>query len=394
MGAPNNCIVCGGDNNCTFFRIDDQPVLIGVLWPEPGSARACDRGDIELSFCRSCGFVWNSRFDPSKLAYDQQYDNSLHFSGTFQRYTEGVVKRLVHEHDLNGKVVVDIGCGKGDFLRMLCAAGGNTGYGFDPSYEGDRATGAADERIVFHSEFFSIEHAQIPAQLIVSRFVLEHIPDPRAFLGMLRQALAKRPETVLYFEVPNVELIVRQGSVWDVIYEHCSYFGPESLARIFVECGFEVLRVDAGYAGQFVSIEARVGSACATLAVSPFISGGSRLVDDIKAFSSQQLEKRGVWEDRLSLWHRDGISVAAWGAGAKAVGFFNMLSGSETVDRIVDINPFKQGKFLAGTGQEIVAPEELVQSPPDKIILMNHVYRDEIAITLAGLGLRSELVDA
>ena len=59
----------------------------------------------------------------------------------------------------------------------------------------------------------------------------------------------------------------------------------------------------------------------------------------------------------------------------------------------VDINPYKQGKFLAGTGQQVVAPEALVEHRPDVVLLMNPIYHAEIEGTLAGLGISCEVVD-
>jgi SAM-dependent methyltransferase len=387
------CPICCGEGGETFFLLRDQPVLIGALWPDAESARSCRKGDIELAFCPDCGFVWNIVFDPARLDYDQQYDNSLHFSPTFQAYTAELVDRLVRTYDLRGKTVVDIGCGKGDFLIMLCEAGGNAGYGFDPSYDGTRPQSPTAERIVWSTEYFSEAHAHIPADLIASRFVYEHIPEPNAFLRMLRRAIAEPARTVVFFEVPNIDLIVRQGSVWDVIYEHCSYFGPESLARSFAECGFRVIRVDETYGRQFLTIEARAD-------VEPGAAQGrqgrdlSKLRSDIAEFADDQARKREMWAARLGRWRREGRSVAAWGAGAKAVGFLNMMAGEGVVARVVDINPFKHGKHLSGTGQPIVAPEALAAEPPDTIILMNPIYRSEILGKLGSLHLTPELVDA
>ena len=71
-----------------------------------------------------------------------------------------------------------------------------------------------------------------------------------------------------------------------------------------------------------------------------------------------------------------------------------MLGDRDVVTRVVDINPHKQGKHLAGTGQRIVAPAALADDPPDLVVVMNPIYRDEIAADLARQGLTPELVAA
>ena len=74
-------------------------------------------------------------FDPGLMEYTQQYENSLHFSPRFQEYAKKLVEYLVEKYNLRGKSIIDIGCGKGDFLKMIVTEGNNKGFGFDPSYE-------------------------------------------------------------------------------------------------------------------------------------------------------------------------------------------------------------------------------------------------------------------
>ncbi len=384
------CPICGGHHAEKFFSLSAQPVLIGVLWPDADSARSCKKGDIDLAFCPDCGFIWNTAFDPSLIEYDSRYDNSLMFSPTFREYTDALVERLIRSYRLHGAKIVDIGCGKGDFLVALCERGENFGYGFDPSYEEERIETAASERITWSNDLYGAEHADIPADLIVSRFVYEHIPAPRDFLAMIRETTDDAHPPVIFFEVPNVDLIIRQMSVWDVIYEHCSYFSVESLTHAFAVTGFDVLRVEETYNKQFLTIDARAGAG------SPGTDTGNldALRRDVASFRDQQEKKRTEWDERIAGWAKGNARVAAWGAGAKAVGFLNMLHVADAIPRVVDINPHKRGKHLAGTGQRIVAPSDLTEDPPDIVILMNPIYRTEIAGTLADLGLSPELVEA
>ena len=76
------------------------------------------------------------------MEYTQSYENSLHFSPGFQKFAADLADRLITRYNLRGKDVIDIGCGKGDFLKLICARGGNRGVGFDPSYVPDPADSA------------------------------------------------------------------------------------------------------------------------------------------------------------------------------------------------------------------------------------------------------------
>ena len=81
-----------------------------------------------------------------------------------------------------------------------------------------------------------------------------------------------------------------------------------------------------------------------------------------------------------------------WGGGAKAVSFLNLLGGGAPIEHVVDVNPGKQGSFLAGTGQQIVSPELLREVRPDYVVVMNPVYRSEIEESLRELSRGSRTI--
>ncbi len=80
-----------------------------------------------------------------------------------------------------------------------------------------------------------------------------------------------------------------------------------------------------------------------------------------------------------------------WGGGSKGVAFLTTLGDAAGIDVAVDINPHKDGKFLAGTGKQIVAPEYLIEHRPDVIVVMNAIYTAEISARLATMGITAEL---
>ena len=72
--------------------------------------------------------------------------------------------------------------------------------------------------------------------------------------------------------------------------------------------------------------------------------------------------------------------------------FLNLLKTQGSIEYVVDINPRKQGMYVAGTGQEIIPPELLPKHPPDVAIVMNPIYETEIRQVLKDLGLDCEVV--
>ena len=193
----------------------------------------------------------------------------------------------------------------------------------------------------------------------------------------LRDAINDREHTVVYLEVPNALYTVQQDGIWDITYEHCSYYTPTSLTYLLNACGFDILDIREVYDGQFLSVEARL--AADQQAPQPLTGDGlATLSADIAAFGARYRSKVLKWRQKLAHMTEQQQTVIAWGGGSKGVTFLNVLAEAGEVGWMVDINPRKQGKYVAGTGQTIMSPTKLATIQPDEVIVMNAVYVDEI----------------
>jgi SAM-dependent methyltransferase len=326
------------------------------------------------------------------LGYTQSYENSLHFSSRFQEYANGLVEELTERYRLFNKNIIEIGCGKGDFLEMICAYGENHGYGFDKSYLHKERDHDKPSRTRFYDDFYSQMYQDIPADMIICRHVLEHIQKPVGFISDIRKTIVEYKHAILYFEVPNALYTLRDLGIWDLIYEHCSYFTAPSLIRLFKDLQFKIYAVDEKYQGQFLSIEAGLQNNGEGLVRETINLGDLQLM--VNKFSDIFSRKIKEWQEKIDAWHASGKSVVLWGGGSKGVSFLNMLDVKGKIDFVVDINLRKQGKFVAGAGQEIIAPEKLRDDKTDIVIIMNPNYEDEVKRQLSGLRVNSEVVVA
>ncbi len=212
-----------------------------------------------MGFCQSCGFITNVVFDPTLHEYSADYEPTQGYSPTFNAFHQKLATDLIERYDLHGKDIIEIGCGQGEFLALLCELGRNRGVGFDRSYVPEEDSNEIPDQVTFIQDFYSAQYAGYPADLICCRHVLEHIQSPYDFIIDLRRVIEKQTETIVFFEVPNVMFTVEDLGIWDLIYEHCSYFSAGSLGHLFHRCGFEVVNLTEVYEGQFLSIEARAG---------------------------------------------------------------------------------------------------------------------------------------
>ncbi len=381
--SGNACPACGAAASEPFLALPRVPVNPSQRSTTRAQATGVAVGDVLLTFCDRCAMIWNPEFDPAALDYDAEYENSLHFSPVFQGYAEELVERLVERYGIRGKTVVEIGSGKGEFLALVCERGDNRGIGFDPTYNGE-SDAAANGRVRFVPELYG-EQTAVEADLVVFRHVLEHVADPLGFLQDVRRAIGER-EAVVYCEVPAAEYLLWERAVWDVIYPHCSVFAAAALRYLFERAGLRVLDSGFSFGGQYLWVEATPDSEVRAVLPKAEAAALRPLVD---SFSADVQAQRARWTETLTATNGDG--VALWGGGAKGTTFLNLVRGTEHVGAVVDLNPRKQGTFVPGTGHPIVAPEALVGRAPGRVIVMNPVYRDEIATRLAELDLHPEL---
>ncbi|NET37983.1 MAG: methyltransferase domain-containing protein [Cyanothece sp. SIO1E1] len=391
MPSEANCPVCGASHWDIFFEMLEVPIFCNVLWSNQQSARSCARGNIRLAFCANCGFIGNVDFDPARLAYTEVYENSLDFSPHFQNYLKSLVSRLVKDHDLYEKSVIEIGCGKGDFLVSICKLGNNRGVGFDPTYVPLAQHSQLHDQVTFIQDLYSDHYADYQGDFVACRHTLEHIQNPRTLLTTLRQVIGDRLAVDVFFEVPNALDTFHNMTIWDIIYEHCCYFAPVSLAYAFSACGFQVHEVTEEFRGQFLCLEAIPGKVMTDITKQQLDEIG-QLAIDIDAFTSNFQNKIEIWKSKLAQIANQKQRVVVWGAGSKGVSFLNLLKLQDQIEYIVDINPRKQGMYVAGTGQLIVPPKFLQDYQPDVVLVMNSIYKDEIWQSLKNLDLSPELV--
>jgi hypothetical protein len=177
--------------------------------------------------------------------------------------------------------------------------------------------------------------------------------------------MANNYKGYLYVEVPTFDWIVEKRAFWDIFYEHCNYFTEQSLGLMFNNAVTGNL-----FGGQYIYLWADLSKL------------KSSVSSDVRFTRRDSL----IFQDRLKYYQdflkkHDGLAI--WGAGAKGSTFLNLLDkGKNYIKYVVDINPAKQDKYVAGTGHPIFSPAILDSIPVQNILVMNENYLDEIEQTI------------
>lgn len=379
------CPACGGAAVRTFYEVKEVPVTSCLLFDDVSAARSYARGDLQIAACHDCGFITNAAFDPLMTTYDDSYEESQGFSARFRMYAKGLAATWVDRYDLTGGTVIEIGCGKGEFLADLVRAGVGHGIGIDPGTQRSRIAADVRDRTTWVSGLFPDDHPDLDADAVVCRHTLEHIAPVGDWLREVRSALGDRVDTVVLVEVPDTFRILDEGAFWDIYYEHCSYFTAGSLHRLFARAGFEIVNLRRTFDDQYLVVEARPAGGRLHDALGPDDLAATLAAAD--RFTSAQGDLVNQWRARTRA-AAAGRGTVVWGASSKAVAFLAALGpDNRHVHAAVDINPHKHHRFLPGTGHEIVAPKDLLDLDPDLVAVMNPIYLDEIRAELATLGL-------
>ncbi|HEY0715554.1 MAG TPA: class I SAM-dependent methyltransferase, partial [Polyangia bacterium] len=211
------CPVCDHSRTTIAVTRVSLPVMQNVVYPTRAAAMAAPCARFELSVCHQCGFAFNSAFDPSLAVYDESYDNDVP-SEIFRKYYAELCSFVIDQLTLEDGLVIDVGCGKGTFLEVLCKmAPAIRGLGIDPSCQ---EVERANFKLIRST--FAAEHFVAQPRLVLLRHVLEHIPSPMGFLRALREVVPARAR--LFVEVPELSWITSHRAFWDFCYEHCNYF--------------------------------------------------------------------------------------------------------------------------------------------------------------------------
>lgn len=389
--SSRECPSCGGTDLRPLYALDRVPLQSNLLLATRDEALAMPTGDLRLAFCRFCGFITNLAFDPSSQQLSARYEASQGFSGTFNSFARSLGQRWVKRYGLADKTVAEIGCGKGEFLATMCRIGPSRGIGFDPTLDPARLPETDGLQIDWVADYFDARSADRPIDFICCRHTLEHIPDVRSFVSMVRGVIGDREQVRVGFEVPDTLRILHEGAFWDLYYEHCSYFTAQTLRELFERCGFDVLDVTMEFDNQYIVLEAApAGNQSGPPGTA---TGAASIAPAVSTFPEVCKRRIDHWRDVVANAGRQRRRLALWGASSKAVGFLSTLGLShEQVPYVVDINPHKQGTYLPTSGSLIVGPQDLPNQPPDVVILMNPIYRQEITADLRSRGIAADVM--
>lgn len=369
----------------SLYKAINYPILQNRVYSKIEESINTPLVDIDISIDEN-GFICNKLFDNSKMYYDENYDNLVP-SEFHKNYYSKIIKFLDESYlNHSNPVILDIGCGKGNFLMQTIEELDKNvkGIGIDPSYEG--ALMLNEGRLLFIREYFNKEHLNNidNISLIILRHTLEHIENPTSFLKQLFQLFDsnKYKNIPIFIEVPDVDWIFDNKCYWDFFYEHVNYFSKYSLFNCIKEAGGYVESIKNEFGDQYLWAQAIINHEIENKN-NPFI-----LKDYSNSVFNELIER---YNNKIKK-NSEASEIVIWGMASKGIIYSLIANNLNTkIDYYVDVNLNKQEKYIPKIGKKIVSPENLPKDKKLSIICMNPNYTEEIRLKCENLKLDFEL---
>jgi 2-polyprenyl-3-methyl-5-hydroxy-6-metoxy-1,4-benzoquinol methylase len=364
----HKCRVC--DENffeTPLLKYANMPSIAQHL-PDKDSLRE-DRGiDLEICQCSGCGLVQLSN-DP--VDYYREVIRAVGISEEMKEFRLNQFKSFIEKYSLTGKKIIEIGCGKGEYMKAVQNAGNFKPYGIE--YSQDSVKKCLEENLDVSKEFIeTTDHKinQSPFDAFYILNYLEHLPYPNITFNGIYNNLS--PEGVGIVEVPNFDMILRENLFSEFMRDHLFYFTKETLKSTLEKNNFEIIECEETWHNYILS---------ATIKKSLKNDGKqiNKKIEKMDLSSFKNHQDSIIKEVNNYIDNFGDNQVAIWGAGHQSFAIMSLAGLQEKVKYVLDSATFKQGKYTPSTHIPIVHPDKLNLDPVDSIIIIAGSYSDEVA---------------
>lgn len=319
---------------------------------------ASEKGiDIRLRECKYCGLI-QAVGEP--VSYYRDVIRASGLSHEMMDFRTKQFGKWVEKNSLKGKKVIEIGCGRGEYMMPMEKSGAAV-YGIEHLKASVNEAIKNGHKVMegfIEDEQTKIENAPYDAFYIMN--FLEHIPNPSEFLMGIGNNLTE--EGVGIVEVPNFDMMVRKSLYSEFIQDHLSYFTKDSLTGLLTRSGFEIESCKEIWHNYIICAEVKKRT--------PFRS---------EAFINKRKELKQEVQDFLKKQKELGKTVAVWGAGHQALANLALLNMADYIECVLDSADFKQNKYTPATHIPVVSPKILEKGEIDTVVIMAGSYSEEIA---------------